>query len=263
MKVQSVIRGTISAEARITIVALRCDGAIIENVPTALATFDPRTLADHVIVPVGQTRKNVILMQQTAREWDRYLSSRSNGTAVSFARPIVLSCRDRWNMENGIVELFDRAVVIDGAKRLEAALMLSHIPEVPAIVLFGLDDKRELALRRDLEADMAISTQIEVIERFGTTAPRLVIAVNWTNIEVLSDPFVLTTSLGYAPAILVRRQEEQKLEHILVGAKSIALELEALRIKRGTLIGTHLSVRKQDNTRTARYLIRVKDRPAT
>ena len=41
----------------------------------------------------------------------------------------------------------------------------------------------------------------------------------WITLTVESEPFVVLTGRGYAPAILVRRNGAVQREHLLIGAK--------------------------------------------
>ena len=121
------------------------------------------------------------------------------------------------------------------------------------MVVFGLDSAAEVNLRHQVEAVGASTTHVERRERVDTTAPRLAIEEAWVDFEIQSDPFVVPTARGYAPAVLVRRDNAAHSEYVLIGAKSLAQELERLRTKLGTLRGCRVSVRKQGADKIAPY----------
>jgi hypothetical protein len=151
------------------------------------------------------------------------------------------------------MEVFDRAVVIDGAKRLEAAFHFKENHEIPVIIVFGLSPVKELELRTRISSGSEPTTRIEERERFDTAAPRLQVSETWVHVTIKSNPFVVPTARGFAPAVIVRRKNAPYAEYLLVGASSLAQPLEKIRVKYGTLIGRPVSFRKQGPERTATY----------
>lgn len=258
---KSSIRAYIDAEPRLTIPVMRCDNSVLPQTATALAKLPLHELSAHVVVPVKQRMQNTNLLQETAPVWDRHLVTDQELGFPHFSFPVILSSRNRWYLKDETTEIFDRAVVVDGAKRLEAAFNFPSLGAIPVTIVYGLNPDVEISLRRRLQDINRPSARIHIKERVGTTAPRLSIEQNWIDVEVCSDPFVVPTSRGYSPAILVRRLSAHCSEHLLIGAKSLALELEALRCKHGTLTGARISIRKQGPERTAPYLLHVKDIP--
>ena len=254
---RNAIRGTFTATPRLTAEIVRCDDSIVPGVPVAIGTLLLKDIASHVIVPVQRRLRTTQLLQETAAEWDRHLVVDLELGSPCFHPPVLLSSRNNWHLDQSKVEVFDRAIVVDGAKRLEAAFTYESIGTVPVVVLMGLDSNEEIQLRKRIQLSHASTLHVETLERVGTTAPRLKIDQTWVKLEVQSDPFVVTTTRGYAPAILVRRERCSHLEHVLIGAKSLALELNALRQRRGTLRGYRISIRKQSAQRTAPYILHV------
>jgi hypothetical protein len=123
-------------------------------------------------------------------------------------------------------------------------------------VVFGLDPPSELLLRKEL-VGAVFSSDLQVPEsRIDTATPRLLVADQWVNVAIESDPFVVPTARGYAPAILVRRPNARQLEHILVGAASLAKPLESLRTRHGTLRGLRVSLKKDSDDKMATYTLR-------
>jgi len=88
--------------------------------------------------------------------------------------------------------------------------------------------------------------------KFNTMTERLVVGETWVSVELQSDLFVVPTSLGYSPALLVK-SSEGSFKHLLCGAKSIKEPLERLRREHGTITGLVISLRKMTNEKTAPY----------
>ena len=259
IKTSKVIKATFNAAPRLTAEILRCDDSIFPGVPVAIGTLLLKDIAAHVVVPVQKKLRRTRLFQETAEEWDRNLIADLDLGCPCFHPPVLLSARHRWHLDQRKVEVFDRAIVIDGAKRLEAAFTYKSISAVPVIVLMGLDSKAEMQLRKRVQQTQTSNMHVETLERVGTSSPRLKIDQTWIELELQSDPFVVTTTRGYAPAVLVRRERSSHLEHVLIGAKSLALELNDLRQRRGTLTGSRISIRKQSAERTAPYILHVSE----
>lgn len=255
------IRASIKASPRLTFPIMRCDNSVLPETTGALGKIPLQAVAAHVVVPVQEKMHRTILLQETSPAWDRHLVTQRELGLPLFSIPVLLSTRNRWHLDNDKAEIFDRAIVIDGAKRLEAAFAFPSIHDIPVAIVHGLNPDAELALRHQIHVNGTFQARLETRERVGTTAPRLSIEEDWVDIEIHSEPFVVPTSLGYSPAILVRRPTAHHSEHLLIGAKSLALELESLRRKHGTLSGARLSVRKQTSERKAPYLLRVQDLP--
>ena len=83
--------------------------------------------------------------------------------------------------------------------------------------------------------------------------PRLKVKANWIEIQILTDPFVMKTFLGYTAAVLVETPIEDGKHNLLVSAKSLSDLLEPIRQRRGTLIGLNVRVRKAGQERISPY----------
>ena len=252
----SVIRGTYRLAPRLSVPAIPCDHSVLSNTPTAIAKLSLNDFSPHVLVPVQKKLKSTTLQQEVAPNWDRILVIDHRLGLPAFSTPVLLSSRNRWHLNGHTVEVFDRAVVIDGAKRLEAAFHFRSPKDIPVVIVFGLKCDDELALRHQIHSANP-TTQIETHDRFGTMAPRLSIDTVYIDFEIQSDPFVVPTSRGYAPAILVRRPNTPNAEHVLIGARSLATELEAIRSNYGSLVGLHVSARKMGPEKISPYVLRV------
>ena len=257
IKTGKSIKGTFTAAPRLTTNVLRCDDSIVPDVPTALGTVLLKDIAAHVVVPVQKKFGKTRLSQETAADWDRHLVTNLDLGFPCFHPPVLLSARNRWHLGHSVMEVFDRAIIIDGAKRLESAFAHESVSVVPVIVLMGLDSKAELHLRKQVQSNQASAVQVKTLERVGTSTPRLRIDHKWIELEIRSDPFVVVTTRGYAPAMIVRRNRAAHQEHVLIGAKSLATELNELRLRRGTLRGSRISIKKQSPERIAPYVLHV------
>ena len=142
------IRATFRPSPRLTVEAARCDNSIVAGAESAVARFNLDDLIAHVVVPVQQRVDTTRLPQRTEPSWDRHLVCSPDLGKPSFHPPVLLSPGAAWYLRDQSVEVFDRAVVVDGAKRLESALRSHSIEEVPVTLVFGLDREQELTLRR-------------------------------------------------------------------------------------------------------------------
>ena len=253
-RVQAGFRGSVHLEPRLVVNAL-----FSEHLPNeALVVFAVDDLARFVLVPVRQPTSGCNLEQVTVEGWDRCLGIRPDpGPNAEFIPPLVISARAAWHSANGMVELFDRAYVLDGACRLEAAARNGTPKHIPAHVLFELTDAQELAIRSKLIGSNAATEIEEPICRIDTSTPRLEVRDRWVRFTIESDPFVVPTALGYSPAILVRRSGQAQREHVLIGARTIARPLESIRVECRTLIGQTVALRKTGREIQAPYEVRL------
>ena len=254
---ETPIRARVNAKPRWTIAVMRCDNSILPQTVSAISILPLASLAAHVTVPVQGRVDRATLSQETAPEWDRQLVVDHRLGAPRFSSPVILSTRNRWHIHDNTSEVFDRALVVDGAKRLEAAFAFPSPGDIPVTIVYGLSPRIELELRRLVQDASVTSARIETRERVGTSTPRLTVGEQWVEVHVSSDPFVVPTLLGYSPAILVRKPAGHITEHILIGAKSLATELETLRRTHGTLTGAHVRIRKKGSERLAPYEVEI------
>jgi hypothetical protein len=90
--------------------------------------------------------------------------------------------------------------------------------------------------------------------KFDTTLERLQITDHWVTFKIVSELYVVPTSMGYAPAISVEMNSGQ-LRHVLCGAKSIKDPLERLRAEHSNIVGLVVSIRKLSADKTSPYQI--------
>jgi hypothetical protein len=106
-----------------------------------------------------------------------------------------------------------------------------------------------LILLKDIDAGDRQSAR-----QFGTNTQRIEVGTAWKQFEIISEPFVQPTALGYAPTILIR-DSKGFIGYLLVGARSLARPLEERRSKVGSLIGLKIKVCKSGDSSAAPYLI--------
>jgi len=254
-KPNAKIRGSVSIEPLYSVAAIRCDGTVLPDAITVASVFPKEKLAAHVVVPVKRQTSSSGLTQKLDPTWDRLLNLHAQEDQNDFSKPVLLSSRNSWLFRDSALDIYDRAIVLDGAKRLEASLKHSSPNCIPVIAIFGLNAAQELEIRARTLGTTEVREQVECNERIGTTAPRLIVDDNAVLIKILSDPFVVATSFGYAPALLVQRKGSDLREHLLIGAKSLTKALERMRISLGTLKGVELRICKDGPEKSAPYLV--------
>jgi hypothetical protein len=85
--------------------------------------------------------------------------------------------------------------------------------------------------------------------------PPLKLTTGWTSIEIVSEPGVLTTFKGYAPAIAVRTVVNSLEYSLYLSAKSLMECLEPLRkANGGHFTGLALKLRKESDSPMAKYV---------
>lgn len=125
--------------------------------------------------------------------------------------------------------------------------------EVPLVIFGGLEELADDALvfcivtkNSDISAiskDQVLGTA-ESIVKYGTMYERLQLSTYWTELEVLSEPFVTNESWGYCPVVHVRtRLGESK--YLQVSPRSIRDLLEGFRRSDSGLVGIKIRVRKK------------------
>jgi hypothetical protein len=167
--------------------------------------------------------------------------------------PIYVSAGKAWVRGDTRLEVFDRAVVLEGRARIAAAVR-SGAP-LSAIVFFNLDEDQELRHRRALvsthsAARTAFPEATRASDRIVVTYP------NTQNLLVRSDPYVIATVRGYACAIDVSPlRSPNEMFYVLCSPRSLATPLEELRRREGSLIGSLVQISRQGPRRTDPYLV--------
>ena len=236
---------------------LRCDDSVMVGKPSGLIVIKPSDLATIVKTPVSRSVPHATLRQTVREHWHRELDQIDTSDPPSFARPVVVSCGKGWHLRDDSIEIFDPAILVDGARRLEASISQDAPQNINVIVVSGLLEDEELHLRDRLSRQDGGSIISRHVERVGTSTPRIHFGTAWTTLELNSDPFTVMTSRGYAPAVVLHRDGASYFEHALIGARSLASELENYRLKYGTLRGLRVAIRKTSEDRTAPYEVRV------
>jgi len=165
--------------------------------------------------------------------------------------PVIVSSRSNWTLSGSALEIFGEAYVLDGACRVESQLSEGPDLDVTIVAVLGLTEDDELDIRQSLFQQTGAIGAPE--QKCGTDTPRVKLTTAWNTFTFASEPFVVPTSRGYAPAILVKRKAATQHEHILIGARSLAQPIEELRIARGTLEGATVQIHKSGEADTAPY----------
>lgn len=256
---QLPLRATFRIDPSLVIAGSADGGSIWPDTASATFVVDIEELRAHVVVPVAQGYGESRLTQTPTEGWQRILDPSDSPEEVLFHPPVLLSARTNWLLVSGSVEVYNRAYVIDGAQRLEAALRCGRPPKALVTVVLGLDPESELLLRNRSSGPTESAVRIITQQKFDSSSPRLKIDDTWVRLELRSEPFVMPTALGYAPAILVTRDGSDEIHHVIVGAKSFTQPLEDLRLRFETLNGVRIAVRKAGPERSDPYQVEFLD----
>ncbi len=82
----------------------------------------------------------------------------------------------------------------------------------------------------------------------------LKVGVDWIDIEVVSEPFVIMTMRGYAPVVEVQAGGARR--RLFIGAKTLGEELEpAVQKQGGKFTGLKFRVKKENADKMAPYVV--------
>lgn len=221
----------------------------------AVACVDASKIFAFLITPVIEINKKAKSAQEVRDGWDRVIKE-VDFSITPGAKPLIVSARDNWKIYQDQINIIERAYVIDGAKYLEYLAGGGESKYVPMIVLFNKSEEEELDIRKIITGTGTFSLR-DIKNKVGTDAPRLAISEKWCEIQIISDPFVIKTSMGYTAAVNVIDLRAQNVHHLIVGAKSVSNELEALRNKFGTLENLQIKIRKQSADPKSPYEIKI------
>ncbi|MBL92273.1 MAG: hypothetical protein CMH56_10760 [Myxococcales bacterium] len=172
--------------------------------------------------------------------------------------PIIVSCSNGWFYRDDNVEIYGKATILDGARKLgEFTRNGNTDTQVPVFALSNLSEDEECEIRAMVSSPDGDGQKSIYKERFGTSTPRLVIGEHTISLEILSEPFVTRTAFGYVPCLLVRKEGVQEKHHLLIGARSIFTPLDEICQNNGRLSGTRLTIRKEGPEKTAKYLVKL------
>ena len=240
VEVQRPIRAKLTAQPRFQLPAISCD-PVWMGFSTATTAAPLSTISSFLAAPTASPTKNTKISQSTDERWNsRRLDSIDLESPVTGV--LVLSARHNWVLMGNEVKVLGTSLVMDGARRAEALLRTDADRVVPLLVVFGMGPDDENAFREALGTTVLTSEPIQ--QKFDTETPRLAVSDRWITVTIESEPFVVPTARGYAPALLVRREANPYSEHLLVGAKSLAQQLESARPTGGCLSGLRLRLRK-------------------
>jgi len=79
------------------------------------------------------------------------------------------------------------------------------------------------------------------------------LGTDWTEIQILSDPFVVCRRDRYIPAVLVEEMNTEEKRLLFVSAGSLGQCLEPIRARRGALVGLNVRLRKKGDDRFSTY----------
>jgi hypothetical protein len=158
--------------------------------------------------------------------------------------------RDSEKGASGIPIVVMRPSVRMTLTKKEVTIRGSEVP----LVIFGLiDDLPDNAVVLCIvtrNADISAFSKeqpigvAESVVKYGTMYERLQLTTYWTELEVLSEPFVTNESWGYCPVVHVRtRLGESK--YLQVSARSIRDLLESFRHSDSGLVGMKIRLRKK------------------
>jgi hypothetical protein len=85
--------------------------------------------------------------------------------------------------------------------------------------------------------------------------PRLRVGIGWIHLEIVTEPYVIMTFSGYAPAVRVKDLKNGLDYEIFISAKTLAQELEKLRGPHGQFIGIKMRIRKESEDKFSSYIV--------
>ena len=244
------IRSRVSIRERHSFEAFS-SGLLWDEYPVVVAAVSFQSVVNYLQIPVAQPSGQERLAVLIDEEWDCRSTQSIYDSPIPFPS-MILSARNNWTLRKSKVAVFGSATLIDGARRSEALMAGNFCETVVLQIVFGLDETQEIGLRK------LIDGETRVVERatykLDTQAPRLVVKDRWVSLTVDSEPFVVRTVRGYAPAVMVRPDNDQIPHHLLIGAKSLSECIEENRPKGGSIIGLRLKIRKESLAPTSRYI---------
>ncbi|MBI4565645.1 MAG: hypothetical protein HY716_13205 [Planctomycetes bacterium] len=87
--------------------------------------------------------------------------------------------------------------------------------------------------------------------------PTLKVGVDWIELEIVSEPYVLMTMRGYAPVVDAKPAGGEP--HVLfIGSRSLGEGIEGEVKKRdGKFSGIRMRVRKESEDKMAKYMVEI------
>jgi len=223
----------------------------------AVCSANSLEVAKFLTSPVIEFSRKVKSSQEVRDGWDRIIKEIDFSDICAGAKPLIVSARNNWNIYDGAIHIIEKAYIIDGSQYLEFLLRNGKSENIPLIVIFNKSENEELEIRQAISG-VATFSMHDIKNKVGTDAPRLTIDEFWKDINIVSDPFVIKTGMGYTAAINVIEMKSNTIHHIIVGAKSLGSELESIRSKFGSLAGVSIRIRKQSVDQRSPYELTLK-----
>lgn len=223
---------------------------------SAIAFVNAKEIASFLVVPVIELNNKSPLKQEIRDGWDRILKDLSYQDLKIGTKFLLVSPQNNWNIFDNKLNLIETAYIIDGANYLNYLVSNNIAEKIPMLVLFGQSEHEELFYRQNIHKRPNFSI-FDIKHKVGTEAPRLIIDDKWSQVKIISDPFVVKTSRGYVPAINVIDKKNNLTNHIIIGAKSITDKLEPLREKLGTLVDLEIKIKKQSSDPQSLYEVSI------
>lgn len=213
------------------------------EVPTDTAVYDAQEL-------------NTVSWPGWKRALDKPFTAAKEATLRSKV-PLLVAGRGRWSRQGGHLAVFGRGLLIDGAFGLVSAVRRPRESDegLLAVVWPTMTDGEATRLREELTATDTLLHQRRCVRKPGTSRFRATMQPE--TLELLSDPWLAVTALGYSPAVEVRSVGQESIQHLLIGAKSLAKPLEQARQRFGTLCGLVATISKISDSRSAPYVVDV------
>ena len=210
----------------------------------------------YVFAPVERVIGNTHLDQRVLAGWDKQLLPPNDGLdEITLWKPFIVSMRNEWLMIDKIIEIYGKVPLVSGSRRLENVLAESPESKVRVIAIPGLTEENEIILGAPVHFDAETSSRIEFVERFETMTERLQVDEEMLTLEIKSEPFVMSTSWNFSPVLLVRCENANFDQHLIVGARSLFFPLQDILQTRGSLKGAVISVYKDGPHKAAAYRV--------
>jgi hypothetical protein len=177
--------------------------------------------------------------------------------------PVLLNGRSRWvwqagDANIGALHVYDSAAIVDGRCRIGGYSIAAKDAEtrravefvlLPSVELTQERHLHELTRERSLPASAAAETRLPTAHH----PDRLLVSTDWSNLEIISEPYVVAGFNGYSVMLDVRDLDSGSICGLYASAKSLSRALEELRLRQRTLIGARIRLRKESDDQYARY----------
>ncbi len=210
----------------------------------------------YVFAPVERVIGDTHLDQRVLAGWDKQLLPPNDGLdEITLWKPFIVSMRNEWLMIDKRIEIYGKVPLVSGSRRLENVLAESPESKVRVIAIPGLTEENEIILGAPVHFGAETSSRVEFVERFETMTERLQVDEEMLTLEIKSEPFVMSTSWNFSPVLLVRCENANFDQHLIVGARSLFFPLQDILQTRGSLKGAVISVYKDGPHKSAAYRV--------